>query len=311
MKKYYGVKQGRKVGVFDSWGECKSYVHGYPDAKYKSFPSFEEAYFFVYGKHVGSKKEDNEERKRKEVEMRAYIDGSYEHSIRRFGYAGIMLHGAERIEFANSEDTPELVDLRNIAGELKAAMYVMNYAKKNAIKSVAIYYDYAGIENWATGVWKANKEFTKAYVDFTRNIMDSIEVVFIKVRAHSGDELNEAVDMLAKKSLLAPSDDFHAEMAAHKEIKAVEIEKPEPKFWDKVKGTKKSLNVSFIKGEEMISPDELYSALKEKWKSGGRNLRDIKEMKAAYDVGENRFVIEVSTDTSREQIVLDWTDISY
>lgn len=42
-KKFYVVWNGYATGVFDSWEECKLQVDGYPDAKYKSFNSQDEA----------------------------------------------------------------------------------------------------------------------------------------------------------------------------------------------------------------------------------------------------------------------------
>lgn len=42
-KKYYVVWRGKQTGVFSTWEQCKQQVHGYPDAKYKSFTSKEEA----------------------------------------------------------------------------------------------------------------------------------------------------------------------------------------------------------------------------------------------------------------------------
>ena len=42
-KKYYVVWVGNKTGIFDSWDTCKAQIQGFPNAKYKSFPSFSEA----------------------------------------------------------------------------------------------------------------------------------------------------------------------------------------------------------------------------------------------------------------------------
>lgn len=42
-KKYYVVWEGRKVGVFDSWEECKKSIDNFSNAKYKSFKSLVEA----------------------------------------------------------------------------------------------------------------------------------------------------------------------------------------------------------------------------------------------------------------------------
>ncbi|MDO5105937.1 viroplasmin family protein [Capnocytophaga sp.] len=40
-KKFYVVWEGHKTGVFTSWEKCKKAVEGFPNAKYKSFPSLE------------------------------------------------------------------------------------------------------------------------------------------------------------------------------------------------------------------------------------------------------------------------------
>ena len=42
-KKYYVVWKGRKTGIFTSWAECKAQVDKFAGARYKSFPTKEEA----------------------------------------------------------------------------------------------------------------------------------------------------------------------------------------------------------------------------------------------------------------------------
>jgi ribonuclease HI len=42
-KKFYVIWKGRKTCIFTTWEECKVQVEGYPDAKYKSFESREQA----------------------------------------------------------------------------------------------------------------------------------------------------------------------------------------------------------------------------------------------------------------------------
>ena len=42
-KKFYVVWQGRKPGVYDNWADCKAQIDGFPDARYKGFPSETEA----------------------------------------------------------------------------------------------------------------------------------------------------------------------------------------------------------------------------------------------------------------------------
>ncbi len=43
-KKFYAVKNGRKIGIFLTWNECKEQIDGFSSAVYKSFPTREEAW---------------------------------------------------------------------------------------------------------------------------------------------------------------------------------------------------------------------------------------------------------------------------
>jgi ribonuclease HI len=61
-KKYYVVWIGARPGVYDSWEACKAQVVSFPDAKYKSFASKEEAqnaFKQNYKDHYQSNKTEN------------------------------------------------------------------------------------------------------------------------------------------------------------------------------------------------------------------------------------------------------------
>jgi len=62
QKKIYVVWQGVKPGIYSTWEECKAQVSGFESARYKSFPSLEEAKR-AYGenpwKHLNQKKGKN------------------------------------------------------------------------------------------------------------------------------------------------------------------------------------------------------------------------------------------------------------
>ncbi len=55
-KKYYVVWQGRERGIFTDWNSCKKQVDKFTGAKYKSFPTKEEAEAAFSGKYVKSTK---------------------------------------------------------------------------------------------------------------------------------------------------------------------------------------------------------------------------------------------------------------
>jgi ribonuclease HI len=56
-KKYYVVWEGNNPGIYESWQDCKLQIQGYPNAKYKAFPSLEaatDAYRSSFDDHIGS-----------------------------------------------------------------------------------------------------------------------------------------------------------------------------------------------------------------------------------------------------------------
>ena len=86
----------------------------------------------------------------------------------------------------------------NVSGELLAAKYVMEYALTHGISKCSLYYDYMGIEMWATKKWKRNNVLTNEYAAFCERIFPHVKVYFHKVHAHTGDTYNEMADQLAK-----------------------------------------------------------------------------------------------------------------
>ena len=94
-----------------------------------------------------------------------------------------------------------LIDMRNVAGEIKAAEYVMRFCLDHDIKSLDIYHDYEGIAKWCTGEWKATKTGTQSYQEFYNQIKNHLHIRFFKVKGHSGDKYNDLADQLAKRAL--------------------------------------------------------------------------------------------------------------
>ena len=75
--------------------------------------------------------------------------------------------------------------MRNVAGELEGAMAAMTYCEEHEIPLLHLYYDYQGIESWATGEWKRNKPGTVRYKQYFDSLK-KVRVVFHKVKGHSG-----------------------------------------------------------------------------------------------------------------------------
>lgn len=134
--------------------------------------------------------------------MKFYVDGSYNSITKKIGY-GIVIVTDKNNDIKNcfGEVTDAgMSTMRNVAGEITAAMKAVEYAKENKIDSIEIYYDYQGIENWVTGSWQAKNQYTQNYASFMRVAMKYMSITFYKVSAHTGDKYNELADELAKKA---------------------------------------------------------------------------------------------------------------
>lgn len=198
-KFYYAVKKGLVPGVYNSWDECKNQVHGFPGAVYKKFKTEEEAEEFI---GLGEESQEIIDEIDDAEAAVAYVDGSYKLETGTYSYGVVILSDGDKHRFSGREEDPDLASMRNVAGELKGAMVAMDWAISEHKKTLYLHYDYTGIENWAKGNWKTNRNGTKAYKTYYDSIKNRLEVRFIKVKAHSGNELNDEADQLAKDAIL-------------------------------------------------------------------------------------------------------------
>lgn len=228
MKKYYAVKNGRNIGIFLSWEECEKQVKGFKGANYKGFKTIEEAKTYLKEKNIkGSisnsvplnklsknKPSLNASQHEKKTyalsedntlndfgEVYAFIDGSFNDKTKMYGYGGFLVSHDKEYILKGSFTDKEGVMMRNVAGEIEGSMAAVRKAKELNETKLIIYYDYKGIENWATGEWKRNKKKTKEYYDFMKNAMINMDISFRKVKAHSKMKENDRADKLAKESV--------------------------------------------------------------------------------------------------------------
>lgn len=193
---YYAVKEGRERGIFSTWDECKKNVIGHKGAIYKKFTSYEDALKFIEGKN-----EDIKGDKTKAGEVIAYVDGSYDCNDSSFSYGVVLFDSYNLYEtYSKRFFNDNRSSMRNVAGEICGSMCAIKRAIELGKNIIYLHYDYKGIEAWAIGEWKANKEGTIEYKKFYDSIKNDIVVKFIKVKAHSGVKYNELVDKLAKEA---------------------------------------------------------------------------------------------------------------
>ena len=161
-QKFYAVKKGKKPGIYVSWEACKASVDGFSGAQYKSFASRKEAEAYL--------KEEGKSPQNDQDHLIAYVDGSFDVNLGRYAYGCVLLvPGGGIIRKNGGGSSPECVALRNVAGEMLGAMYAVKWAQKAGYGKLEICYDYMGIEMWAEGAWKRNRQGTIAYYDYMQS----------------------------------------------------------------------------------------------------------------------------------------------
>lgn len=137
------------------------------------------------------------------MSIQIYVDGSWKPSSPNIaGWAYIIVQKNVIISEGNG-NIPCLS--RQIDGELYGTLSSLNAIGKLDFTpaKIELFYDYIGIEAWATGRWKAKSQVAKDYVEelnMYTTILKSIQ--WNKVKSHAGvSEGNDIVDQMAKDGL--------------------------------------------------------------------------------------------------------------
>lgn len=215
---FYAVKSGKTPGVYRTWEECKAQVDGFPNSAYKKFKTEDEAKAFIEGKEseartVGNTVDSKPKKSNSVSNLRsiklpdgpyAFVDGSFNPDTGVYGYGGFLCVNGEKYPVQGNGHDEEMSSMRNVAGEIEGSMAAVKLAEEMKIHDLTILYDYKGIEEWAVGRWKTNKDGTTQYAEFMNHDNRTVNISFQKVDAHTGIDGNEMADVMAKHSVGIP-----------------------------------------------------------------------------------------------------------
>jgi ribonuclease HI len=141
--------------------------------------------------------------------IRVYTDGGFDSAKKIASWAFVAYDEGNRIakESGVVDYTHHLsayLEHWNILGELEAVHNAVNWAIMSECKEFDLYFDYAGIEEWAEGRWKAKNDLTRRYVEFMyTHRACGTTIHFHRVKGHSGVYENEEVDKLCSEAMKA------------------------------------------------------------------------------------------------------------
>ena len=129
---YYCVVKGRIPGIYDNWFDCKIQVNKFPNAKFKKFKNYFDA--FCYLQNIKDIKNISEiDHKTEENIINVYTDGSCINNGTDFAKAGIGIY-FEKNDPRNISERITGKQTNNIA-ELKAAIKVAEIVEKYVLEN--------------------------------------------------------------------------------------------------------------------------------------------------------------------------------
>lgn len=212
-KKFYAVKKGYNIGIYESWSTVEPLVKGYSGAKFKSFFSRDEAQTWLEGngdmaRRPASKKKSNVsvEPGHHGAEILIYTDGGAINNPGPGGYGVVILTGTIKKEFQGGYRLTT-----NNRMELKACIVALQQVQESSLK-IVLYSDSSYVVNglskgWVKK-WKKNGWLTADKKQVLNRdlwqelhlLYDKLDVDFRWVKGHAGNPLNERCDQLAVQS---------------------------------------------------------------------------------------------------------------
>lgn len=147
-QKYYAVKSGRQIGIFNTWPECQKQINGYSGALYKSFSCLREAEEYLYMDKIIVMDDSIID----EDSVIIYVEGNYCDNIKSCIYGVLILQGEKRrIEYEKLLDYPE--EIKDEYGVIVATLKALEilYESKYLCKKITIFNNSDLLEDYYFG----------------------------------------------------------------------------------------------------------------------------------------------------------------
>lgn len=172
-QKYYVVWEGRRIGVYNNWDDCKKQIDGFTDAKYKSFETLdlaESAFNNNPENFIGQEKKVllNYEQKLRlgyPTNKAICVDAACNGKTGEVEYKGVIIPTNETIFLMG----PYANGTNNI-GEYLALVHALSYCKKNNL-DIAVYTDSVTALAWL----RAKKSKTTLEADSSSEILNLLQ----------------------------------------------------------------------------------------------------------------------------------------
>ena len=143
---------------------------------------------------------NNKEITIKKSDSYAYISGCFNNSTKTYGYGGLIIHNEETHKIQGKGNEKNLIQLGSVGSQIAASKETIKKAIELGVKNIDIFYDYDGIEKWATREWKAKNEETKNYYNFILNIKPEITINFRKNNKEYNSQKKEAYNLAREEA---------------------------------------------------------------------------------------------------------------
>ena len=118
----------------------------------------------------------------------AYIYGSYSEFTDEFICGGFIIFNNKKHILQYRIRDCDFKEIKSEAGELLAAMKVIEKAVELKIRKLNLFYECLGVEMWANGEGKRDNNCIEKYYNFMQSVRDIILINFIRIE-HSSDEM--------------------------------------------------------------------------------------------------------------------------